>query len=117
MQQVIASLTFDSRLQPLAVRSAVAEMIELSFEADGIEIEMQCTPASDDHDRWDVMGQVSSASEPKRIALYSPESGEVIVDAVVDSRGMFQMQCQPGAFALVIEVDDSAVRTPMFELK
>lgn len=118
LQHVIASLTFDSRLQPLAVRSSVAEMVELSFEADGIEIDLQCTLVEADEDRWNVIGQVSSAAGAilNRLALCKSDSNESVVEATIDDRGVFQMQCRPGAFALIIEADDRAVRTPAFEL-
>ncbi len=118
LQHVLASLTFDSRLQPLAVRNATAELVELSFEVDGIEIDLQCTLIDSDEDRWDVMGQISSDdATTNRVSLCKADSHEPVVHAMVDDRGMFEMQFRQGSFTLIIETGNSAVRTPVFELK
>jgi hypothetical protein len=92
----LADLIRDSETEALAVRGPAAGMRLLSFEADGISVELQVA----EHARgFDVMGQVDGADDGVLAVRLEGSNGET--DAAVDELGMFRATDLPAGLLRV----------------
>lgn len=92
----LAQLIRDSELEALAVRGTTTGPRLLSFEADGVSVELQVA----EHGRSvDVMGQVSGADPGALAVRLEGPDGEVAVD--VDELGMFRATDLPAGLLRV----------------
>ena len=127
LEETIASLTFDSRLQPAAVRYAdTGERFHLSYEVDDAEVDLQFdrTQRGDEAKRdgeretWRLMGQITGesamASQPFAIRR---SGGEIIVDSEIDERDMFSAELPPGRYDVLIGQGESVICLTDIELE
>jgi hypothetical protein len=100
----LADLIRDSETEALAVRGPAAGMRLLTFEADGLSVELQVA----EHTRgFDVMGQVGGADPAQVTVRLEGPRGETAAD--VDELGMFRATDVPAGL-LRVHVDVDGVR-------
>lgn len=127
LEEAIASLIYDSRLQPAAVRYADAgQRFQLTYEVDEVEVDLQFdraarsseSGAKTNEQRWRVMGQITgeapTAAQP--IAIQRTD-GEVIAETEIDDRDMFTAELSPGRYDVLIGHDEQAIRLSGIELE
>jgi hypothetical protein len=97
----LADLIRDSETEALAVRGPAAGMRLLTFEAEGLSIELQVA----EHARgFDVMGQVGGADPAQVTVRLEGPRGETAAD--VDELGMFRATDVPaGLLRVHVDVD------------
>ena len=124
VEQFIAKLVFDSRVQPVALRYTDAgQRVNLTFEGQGAEIDLQAErmQRSDGAERWQIMGQICSipveAVAGRPIALIEAGTHRAVAEAVADDRGGFSLQATSGRFDLYIELPDGVLALPGLELE
>ena len=111
VDRFIATLVFDSRVQPLALRYSQAEdRINLTFEADEVELDLQAEriPHSEGAERWQMIGQLSSAEAMSfpaaaSIALTKAGTKTIVAQASADGRGGFSFETVPGKYDLFVQ--------------
>jgi hypothetical protein len=125
IDRIVARVLFDSRIQPLAVRSAgVAERISLTFETDDSEIDVQADripdPTSNPNSlgRWRIIGQLSGSLSTGRraIALIMAGSEQAVAQVSADEHGVFTIDVHSGKFELRIDAGHGVVVLPHIEL-
>ncbi|MHC5002241.1 MAG: anti-sigma factor [Planctomycetota bacterium] len=120
LDRIVASLVFDSRVQPAAVRYADAgDRIQLSYEAAGADVELQAERTDDTGPsrRWRLTGQVAAdRSATCRVVLLDSERGGPVVEATTDERGMFVLEIEGGRYDLAVGVGDELVVIPALDL-
>jgi hypothetical protein len=125
LRQIVATLVFDSRVQPaLAGYRGGSSGFELGFASDAGEIDLQAEPIRDERPtpggamRWRIIGQVSPNEETGDQPM--PEVGVALVkrdeakpaharaiDA--DEHGVFTIQADAGHYDLHVRIGDAVV--------
>jgi hypothetical protein len=127
LEETIASLVYDSRLQPAAVRYADAsQRFQLTYEVDEVEVDLQFdraslgpAPRGDAGEQgWRVMGQVTSESSGSRqpVAIRRTD-GEIVAETEIDERDMFAAELTPGRYDVLIGQGERAIRLSDIELE
>lgn len=117
LEQVIATMTFDSRAQPaLAGYRGSGSGFQLAFESSKGEVDLQVEPLgppSPDPNsvRWQLLGQVNAPqTEPiAAVALVAANADEPTADTEADEHGMFTIEIQPGKYDLMVQIGDTVV--------
>ncbi len=115
LDAVIATLIFDSRLQPAALRDVQAEeRFQLAFESAGAEIDLQVQKRSTDRassSRWHLIGQVASDAEPGPCPVSLIRSGEEdpFAQTMTDDQGLFELDVDAGRYDLCIELPQQPI--------
>jgi len=126
VEETIASLIYDSRLQPAAVRYAdTGQRFQLTYEVDEVEVDLQFDRASlgsepggqGGNDRWRVMGQVTSESptSAQPVAIQHAD-GNVVAETEIDDRDMFTAELTPGRYDVLIGHGERTIRLRDIEL-
>lgn len=122
--QIIANLLFDSRVQAASLRSAVSEeRINLTFEAGGMEIDIQADRIEAQGERrWRLIGQVDDFSNSRDFAgspivVTRLETDEMIKESILDEGGSFLVEIPQGRFALKIGMTGTVVAVSPLELE
>lgn len=127
LDTLIASLLFDSRLQPaMGVRSSalLSDRVQLAFHTGddpGIDIDLQAERLDEDEEgpgRWQVIGQVMAEADLANtpIAFVAPGTTEVVAEARADGSGMFELELPHGTFDLCLGLPARTVIVPNVEL-
>lgn len=115
---IVARLTFDSRLQPLAVRGAgMGDAIQLSYEVDDLEVALRAECKEDESSkiRWELMGQVSTALNlPAEAEIVVAEAGtdRIVGRARLDDYRMFSIELPDGCFDLAVPGQNGVIVLP-----
>ena len=121
IERFVATLVFDSRVTPLAVRSVGADHRQWTFEAKGMEIDLQAqrTFTRDQADQWSMTGQVSEAPdrESMPIALFAADAAEPQFESHTDEHGMFRFTAPPGRYRVLLMTSHGVVEVPSLELQ
>ncbi len=116
----LAQLVFDSRVQVAGTRhSALSERFQLSFELDGILIDLEIEPAgrTGDTDRFRIMGQIDAESPVAAPVVQVLDAhGATVQSATADEHGHFSCECAPGVYVLQVDVQGNTVQTSRFEV-
>lgn len=123
IDRLVAKIIFDSRVQPMAVRSAtqVADRVNLTFATDDAEVDLQaeCVFTTEagppGAKRWQVMGQISGLTaevQATAAALTFPGTNQPVVEASVDPHGAFSFDVSSGEFDLLIRTEAGVVLLP-----
>lgn len=115
----VGELVFDSRRQPALVGlRGDDETVQLSFSSALADVDLQLDPASPESTNVNIMGQVSAhaASAATEVALVEPRAGVAVGVATPDESGVFRLQARPGAYDLVVRLDDAAIVLPNIEI-
>ena len=115
LEEAVARLVSDSRAQPaLAGFRSAGGAVQLTFESDTLEVDLELIPPSTDETRWTILGQLSSeepiANTP--VALVSERDAHTGSDAEADEHGVFKLQADPGEYELMIRLPQRLVRIP-----
>jgi hypothetical protein len=111
IDRFIATLVFDSRVQPVALRySGTDDRINLTFAADQAELDLQAEriAQAEGADRWRIMGQVTSLQGDRGdlsvpVAITRAGSKAVVAETVADARGGFTFETTPGRYDILIQ--------------
>jgi anti-sigma factor RsiW len=119
---LIASLIFDSRVQPASVRYADTEnRFQLAFETRAADIDLQAERIQADASapRWQVTGQVvaDEAGRLCRVALAPAGRRTPTGEAIADESGMFYLEIAPGTYDVYLELTDQVVVLPGVEIR
>jgi len=115
LQDVIAHLVYDSRLQAAATRAtAEADRIQLAFEAGDYEIDLRAEPATGEAPsdtgprRWRVVGQVLSEAALGRVTVGVLDAGTQtpVAEVEADDRAMFALDLDRGRYDLRVGIGD-----------
>jgi anti-sigma factor RsiW len=123
VDRLVATIVYDSRVQPAAVRFAdpsAHDRITLAFETDKGEVDLQAERLPVEHDAaaaetpfWRVMGQVTDESEsagvPREVALLARDSSAVIGQVTTDNHGQFAIDAPAGAYELLLRDGERAI--------
>jgi hypothetical protein len=130
VQQVVAKLIYDSRVEPArAGFRGDNDGFELTVESEvgGIELQLEPEAAGD---TWRVMGQVTvsgtrqapthetqpAETPPIQVALVPPGTRVARVQTGADEHGMFSFCATPGTYDLLVRVGDTIVVVPNVEV-
>ena len=126
VDRFVARLIFDSRLQPLAVRSVdAADLVNMTFATDEAEIDVQVERHVDamGQELWQLMGQVSfleGSADDAAIAVAATRHGERIplADGVVDRPNTFTCNLGglAGAYDLYIRTSRGTIVLPKLRI-
>ncbi|MFN0136668.1 MAG: anti-sigma factor family protein [Phycisphaerae bacterium] len=115
----IAALMFDSRQTPaLAGFRGSATAIQLSYECDGMTVDLQLEPADQDDagivTSWNVIGQIAfdEMRDGGDVAVVIAQSRQPVAQARTDEHGVFRMTLASGTFDLILHVDSKVVAIP-----
>ena len=113
LDQLVADLVFDSRLQPATVRLGPAdEQVQLAWEAGGIEVDLQARRvAGDGGARWRVIGQVGAEAPPAglRVAVRRGGDGPVVAETTTGEGCTFSVELADGRYDLLLERPDGVL--------
>ena len=120
IDRVIASLTFDSRVQPATAGlrgTAAPSRIQLSYEAGDIDVEVQIERI--DGETWRLMGQIDGddSGAERTVAITAAGSPTDILQTITaDEHGMFSAEVATGNVDIHIQCGESAVTLPGIDL-
>lgn len=128
LQQIIAELVFDSRVQPaLAGIRGVGTTFQASYEAEQVSVDIEAEPIeesigeSSSQERWRVMGQIDMPESASNVAvaMIPTESTAAIAakQTVTDEHGMFTVEVDAGNYDLLIRCGESVVVLNNIEIK
>jgi anti-sigma factor RsiW len=118
LENAVARLVFDSRVQTAAVRVAPgAGSFELGFETDDAEIDLRAERTSgaadtDGDERWRLSGQVSASAplDAVEVAVLRAGTDDPILTARADDRSFFRLDdLAPGSYDLRFDVNGVTV--------
>lgn len=116
IEAVIASLVFDSRLQPMAVRHAERTGgFQLGFEVEDAEIDLRAERLGAAGNRWRVIGQVSrDGDRPEALEISALPSGTTRPCLVewADEHAMFTLELDAGSYDLRLSAPGSVIVLP-----
>lgn len=117
-ERLVATLTFDSRLQPAlaGARAASTGSFQLLYEGGGAEIDLMCEPAADG---WEIAGQALVEDEAEvRWMVAAALRGEPLGPAIpADPSGEFRLPAlRPGAYDLVLRGGNREITLPGIDL-
>jgi anti-sigma factor ChrR (cupin superfamily) len=109
LDALVATLVFDSRLQPAAVRYRPGDgEFQLAFEAGEADIDLQGVRQG--NDRWTVRGQVTCDHRGSFPVVLCMAGAEGPVEQLeTDHRGLFETLIDAGSYDLILELPDRAV--------
>lgn len=114
--RIVAALVFDSRIAPLAAGvRGVAETVQLTFEADGIEADLELLKLDDE--TWRLRGAID-ADDTEGWSVHIAADGDteiVVTDA--DDRGRFKVDLAAGSYQVSLRrkgrlIDLGALQVP-----
>ena len=122
---LIARLVFDSRVQPMAVRTTgLEDRLQLAFETDDLEVDLQAeriepAPGQPRQDAWRLVGQILTEGEPgaRPVAAVAAGTSEVIAETETDERLAFELTLAPGRYDLCFGQPGKTVVLPGIELE
>jgi hypothetical protein len=123
LRQIVATLVFDSRVQPaLAGYRGGSSGFELGFASDAGEIDLQAEPVRDERPtpsgatRWRIIGQVSPNEETGDqpmpevgVALVKRDEAKPARAIDADEHGVFTIQADAGDYDLHVRIGDAVV--------
>lgn len=115
LREIVATLVYDSRLQPaLAGYRSARQAVQLSYSAEGASLDLQVDAGTASEDQRNVIGQVSrpSPSVPLRIQFYTSDSPQPVAECPVDESGMFSLSIGAGRYDMAVRADEWAVVVP-----
>lgn len=101
VEAIVASVRFDSRLEPALAGLRGGSGFALALAADGVEIDLECEPT--EGGRFIVVGQVSGPGPGAVGVEWFEESGDGLRPgprSSVDADGMFRTKLEPGRHLL-----------------
>jgi hypothetical protein len=101
VEAIVASVRFDSRLEPALAGLRGGTGFALALAADGIEVDLECEPT--EGGRFVVVGQASGAGPAVVGVEWFEESDDGLRPgprSVVDADGMFRATLEPGRHLL-----------------
>lgn len=119
LARTVAEMVFDSRREPALVGlRGDDETVQLSFSSALADIDLQLDPAGLDSDDVNIMGQVSphAVAAETEVALIEPRGGVAVGVTTPDESGVFRLHARPGAYDLVVRLNDAAVVLPNIEI-
>jgi anti-sigma factor RsiW len=126
LQSVVASLVYDSRVQPAAVRYGTAgNRLQLTYETKEATIDLQAerqtsAGAQEQPPRWRLIGQVSSDAEPGeavQVALLPAGTTAPIAIVEADERFVFILDAEPGVYDLRVRLREVGVVLPDVDIQ
>jgi anti-sigma factor RsiW len=115
LERVIATLIFDSRAEPaLAGFRGADTAVQLSFESEIADVDLQLEQQDQPEGEWLVMGQATARREQpvSSVALLPSDSVEPVAEVRPDPHGVFRLQAAAGKYRLAIRVGEQAVVLP-----
>lgn len=118
IDRFVATLIYDSRVQPASVRFAESDdRRTMTFQtADGdVDLQAERIPepvveGASQPARWRIMGQVAEPECAARdIALVEHEGNSPLVQVLTDARGTFSVECPAGRFDILIRRGDGSI--------
>jgi hypothetical protein len=122
---VIASLIYDSRVQPAAVRYADASArFQLSFETEAADLDLQAerlegSALPEAGARWRLVGQVSAEETlgVVEVALLTAGGLEPVALTRSDDRSVFTFDVAAGTYDLRLRLPDAVIVLEQIELQ
>lgn len=112
---VVAHLTFDSRLQPLAIRSDPSTR-HLTFESDVMSADLSVTHhVGETADGIALSGQIdvsSDAAVVSHVSLCDPDTGNEIKSVPVSETGYFSATLPEGPMEVLVNVGGEWIHLP-----
>lgn len=120
-ERVVATLAFDSRVQPAmaGARDAAPSAFQLLFTAQGTDVDLLCER---EQEGWQITGQALAPGVARpdagalwRVAAMSPAGR---AEAEADSLGMFRLRhLAPGVYDLILRSANREILLPNVELQ
>jgi hypothetical protein len=115
LKAAVAHLTFDSRLQPLAIRSG-ADTRHLTFESEMISADLSLTcHVGDGEHSIALSGQIEVSGDALaacRVSLRDPESGNEIKSLPVGETGYFSSTLAEGPMEVLVDMGGVWIHLP-----
>ncbi len=118
LEHVLATLIFDSRLQPaLAGYRGAGSGFHLSFESKPGMVDLEAEPIERSsagiatRPSWRLTGQIDAETPVSNVgvALVRRGSDRPAAQAVADEEGIFTLEAPPGRYDLYLRHDDSSI--------
>ncbi len=125
LEQVVATLIFDSRLKPaLAGYRGTGSGFHLSFESEPGMVDLEAEPIVRSsagiaaRSSWRLTGQIDAETPVSNVgvALVRRGSDRPAAQTMADEEGIFTLEAAPGRYDLYLRHDDSSVLLPDIEL-
>lgn len=114
--RIVAALVFDSRVAPLAAGvRGVAEAVQLTFEADGIEADLELLKLDDE--TWRLRGAIDAEDTEDWSVHIAADGDTEIVVTDADDRGRFKVDLAAGSYQVSLRrkgrlIDLGALQVP-----
>lgn len=120
LRRVLATLLFDSRVQPALVGFRGADDgFQVAFAAEGAEVELDFNPLTNDvSDAWQLMGQVTLPDAKPAAHVSLAKRGEApSIEIDTDEHGVFSIpKLAPGAYDVAVRLSDNLLLIPTIEV-
>lgn len=118
LQDALATLIFDSRLERAGVRVAdTGNQIQLTYEHQGVEVDM-LGRRDEETGQWRLRGQVSDTTgAPMSMAIIRANDQSMYSIGQTDVGARFDIMIPQGQFDLCIGLPERALRIPLVELQ
>lgn len=121
LDEIVARLTYDSRLQPaLSGYRGAGDGFQLTFESQGAEIDLEVQPNEDATSTpWVILGNVAPSDEPgeTNVALLRRSDRALLEETIADGHGDFRLHADHGSYALAIRVADRLITLPEIRME
>lgn len=109
---IIAKCIFDSRLQPALGLRGAADTVQLSFEGELADVDLELTRDATNH--WSLMGHVATRSGEPVEEIAIGMSGAATPEWTVspNAQGVFRLQLSPASYELVLRRGADAMMIP-----
>ncbi len=115
VNRLMASLTFDSVLEPQVsgARALVASGRRLTYEVQGMEVDLEVTEESDGLAM--LAGQVGVPTQPRRYTVELRREGATILSTTTNELGYFVLHgLDPWTYSLIVRADGEEIEiTPL----
>lgn len=122
VDRIIASLLFDSRLQPAVGFRSATQLVRLTFDCPLGEIDLEVTDDTvrGGEARRRIMGQMST-DDPARaslpLGLVATGTSSVVAETTSDEAGVFTLNVSPGCYDLCVRVGDRLIVAPEIRIE
>jgi len=125
VDRAVASLLFDSRVQPALGFRGTSQAVRLAFDSGEAEVDLELSGPDDgvNDGLRRVTGQISvdpsagAVSGPYPVALVEPGTTRAVAETRSDEHGVFALRVAPGRYDLCVQVGSRVVVAPEVQVE
>jgi anti-sigma factor RsiW len=125
VDRAVASLLFDSRVQPALGFRGASQAVRLAFDSGEAEVDLELSGPDDSANDGlcRVTGQISvdpsadAARGPHPVALVEPGTTRAVAETRSDEHGVFSLRVAPGRYDLCVQVGSRVIVAPEVQVE